>query len=90
MKYRFLSLILVLSFVATGCNQPRYQGRTLSSWMTDLDDDTDYKRRHACEAIGEMGKEGEGAIDAIILRLDDVNEGVQEFCSEALSKIGPA
>ncbi len=90
MKYRFLSLILVLSFMATGCNQPRYQGRTLSSWTHDLKSDTDFKRRQACEAIGEMGKEGEAAIDDVIVLLDDVNEGVQEFCSEALSKIGPA
>ncbi|MEE8410042.1 MAG: HEAT repeat domain-containing protein [Myxococcota bacterium] len=80
----------VLSILSiSACNEPRYLGRTVSSWMVDLDSDTDHKRRQACEALAALGPQASKAIAKLIELLEDVNEGVQEFARDALAKMGP-
>jgi len=80
---------VALGLGLAACNEPRYQNRTLSSWMHDLGADEDYKRRAACEAIGELGPQAEKAIPELVGLMDDVNEGIRDFAATALAKVGP-
>ena len=79
-----LSLVVCLA----GCNEPRHLGRTLSSWTVDLKAEDAYKRRSACEALGNMGDAAKAAVPDLIELLDDANEGIQGFAVDALVKIG--
>ena len=77
--------------LTTACKQEnRYLGRTVSSWMLELDSDVDYERRAACEALQLAGAEGAPAIPKLVKLLDDVNDGVSAFCADTLIKIGAA
>ncbi|MBI3180273.1 MAG: HEAT repeat domain-containing protein [Deltaproteobacteria bacterium] len=64
-------------------------GRKLSAWTLSLESKVDYERRQACEALGELGPAAKEAVPKLVLRLEDVNEGVAEFAAVALAKIGP-
>ena len=83
-----VSIVIALVFMAAACDEPRHRGRTLSAWMNDLEADDDYKRKTACEALGEMGATAEKAIPNLIAMLEDVNEGIQDFAATSLAKIG--
>lgn len=74
----------------TGCQQQRYFGFPLSSWIHDLNHEQDYKRRNACEALGKIGAPAAKAVEPMIGRLKDPNEGVQAFCAEGLGRIAAA
>ena len=85
---RTVCFLLILA--AAGCNEPMYQGRSLSSWMYDLDAEDDYKRRAAAEAMGGMGEKAQKAIPKLVDLLEDTNPGVQAFAEDSLVKIGPS
>lgn len=59
-------------------------------WAADLENKDDYTRRVACQNLGMMGAGAAGEAEKIGPLLNDVNFGVQSFCAEALSKMGPA
>ncbi|OGQ77395.1 MAG: hypothetical protein A2289_17160 [Deltaproteobacteria bacterium RIFOXYA12_FULL_58_15] len=83
------AVCFVCMVTLAGCDQqPSYSGRTLSSWMYDIDSEQDFERRNACEAIGEMGVPAQKAIPKLVERLDDSNPGVREFAELALAKMG--
>lgn len=84
-----LSFVLaLLALGAAACDEPVYMNRPLSSWVYDLESDEAYKRRGACEALGEMGAAAAKVIPKAVELLDDKNDGVQEFCRVALGKMG--
>jgi HEAT repeat protein len=90
MGLRNLSWMIALaSLVVVGCNEPRFMGRTMGSWMMDLENDNDYARRAACEAIATAGAAGAPAVPAMAKLLDDVNDGVQTYAVKALAAVGP-
>jgi len=85
-----MTLICLGALVAlTGCNQPKYRGKTASMWAGDLGAKDDYKRRLACESLGRMGADAAAQAEKVAVMLDDVNPGVQGFCADALGKMGP-
>ncbi len=86
----FFTAMILFALGAAACDEPTYLNRTLSSWEYDLESDQDYKRRGACEAIGEIGPVAAKAVPRMIELLDDKNPGVQEFCRVGLGKMGPA
>ena len=88
-RIRLLWALLAVVSVAAGCNSPKYKGKTASMWAADLDDRDDYKRRVACQNLGMMGPGALAEAKRIGPLLNDVNAGVQSFCAEALSKMGP-
>ena len=89
MKRRVMTLICLGALVAlTGCNQPKYRGKTASMWAGDLAAKDDYKRRLACESLGKMGADAAAQVEKVAAMLDDVNPGVQGFCADALGKMG--
>ena len=57
-------LSLILATATTGCNEPRYRNRTLSSWAYDLDQADDYKRSAGCEALATRDLIHVVAVDA--------------------------
>lgn len=83
-------LVGCVLLVLVGCNDARYMGRTLGSWIHDLQSENDYARRAACEAIVTAGPEGAPAVVHLAKLLDDVNDGVQAFAVKALIAVGPA
>lgn len=83
-------MIALTALVVVGCNQPRFMGRTMGSWVMDLESDNDYARRAACEAIATAGPAGAPAVVGMAKLLDDVNEGVQIYAVKGLSAVGPA
>ncbi len=91
MGFRSLSWMIALAaLMVVGCNEPRFMGRTMGSWIVDLGSDDDYSRRAACEAIATAGPAGAPAVPAMAKLLDDVNDGVQTWAVKGLVAVGPA
>ncbi len=94
------SAAIALAVVAAlfGCDATEYQGRPLSSWLSELDDEHDYKRRNALLAVTGIAREGKpkprafiDALPKVAALLDDPNPGVQEYARDALVAVdGPA
>lgn len=80
---------LAVGFNACDNTSPSYQGRSLSSWMRDLESDHDYSRRAACVAVAQMGPEATKALPLVARLLEDLNPGVRAFAEDALAKMGP-
>lgn len=87
-----LSLIAIALF---GCDQVRHNGRTVGSWLVDLDSKEDFKRRDALAAVSAVSaaaeepiQEIDEVIPQIIELLDDTNPGVQEYARDALVSLG--
>lgn len=69
--------------------EPKFQDRTLSSWVADLKAAAPYTRNAAAYAIGGMGAEAVPAIPALIEALKDPEPAVRFPVCIALREIGP-
>lgn len=69
---------------------PTHNGRSIASWMADLDAKHEFQRRAACEALGEIGPLAKRAIPRMVELLEDEDGRVQFAAAEALAKMGPA
>lgn len=86
---RVILALFSISALVVGCTaEPKQKGRPLSTWLYDLTSSEEHKRGQACEALALFGPAAEPGIENMIKLLDDGNEGVQAFCSDALAAIG--
>jgi HEAT repeat protein len=78
-----------LALLGAGCDEgPKHNGRSMSSWMRDLDAQQAYQRRAAAQAMGALGPAAAGSIPQLIVMLSDEDGTVQFEAAEALAKMG--
>lgn len=90
MRWFFIGLLL-----ASACDSPRHQGRTLQSWVHDLDSELAHERANALEALGTAAR-GVSPLPMSIRRtlpkiaqaLGDPDPAVQEQARMALIAVG--
>ncbi len=88
---RTLCLLLTFTLVDVGFlagQEPIYEGKTLSQWMTLAKDEDCGARSDAAYAIGQVGPKAVAAIPVLIDLLKDRFAGVSQVASSALVKIG--
>lgn len=85
------AIALAIVAASLGCDSVNVQGRPLSSWTRELDDDEPFKRRNALVALTALAREQEPdppglvrALPAIAALLDDPNPGLQAYARDAL------
>ena len=69
--------------------EPKFQDRTLSSWVADLKAAAPYTRNAAAYALGGMGADAAPAVPALIAALKDPEPAVRFPVCIALREIGP-
>ena len=88
-RMRFIALVGLVCLTFLGCQkEEKYQGRYLSSWITDLESDTYYKKLKACEVLGDIGAPAEKAIANIAKLVEEEDERLTALATDALGKIG--
>lgn len=70
-------------------NEPEFDGRPLSAWISDLKAMAPYSRNAAAYAIGGMGPAAKAAVPALIDALNDPEASVRYPVCVALREIGP-
>lgn len=93
----FVTSLIALSLFAARAEaqgpkakEPEFQGRSLTSWVSDLKALAPYSRNAAAYAIGGMGPAAKAAVPALIAALDDPEATVRFPVCIALREIGPA
>jgi HEAT repeat protein len=88
--------LVLLALLATRAQaqkskEPSFDGRSLSSWVADLDAAAPYTRNKAAYAIGGMGASAKAAVPALIKVLNDQDAPptVRYPVCVALREIGP-
>jgi hypothetical protein len=70
-------------------DDPVHQGKKLSEWIKQLQDDKDAEARgDAAHAIGVMGRKAKAAVPALTKALKDKDEDVRDWACYALSNMG--
>ena len=89
----FLALSLLTPVRADAQNkkpkEPEFEGRSLSSWVADLNALAPQSRNAAAYALSGMGPEAKAAVPALIAALDDPEPTVRFPVCIALGEIGP-
>lgn len=82
-----LIMILSSSLILANCSQENpTQEDAVDALITDLNDPDDTIRRHAADALGEIGDDR--AVDALVAALNDSERSVRRQAAQALGKIG--
>jgi len=68
-----------------GNNEPCYQDRPMSAWLTQLKDKDPAARQEAAKALGVIGQP---AVPALVERLKDPDNDIRIAAADALSRIG--
>ncbi|HEY7427995.1 MAG TPA: HEAT repeat domain-containing protein, partial [Gemmataceae bacterium] len=69
-------------------DEPQYKGKSLSAWLTALDDKDAKVRVQAVEAIQSFGPRAKVAIPRLISMLKDAEENIPHFVGDALRAMG--
>lgn len=83
---RTLGLIATVALAACTPDEPRYQGRSLTSWRTSLASPVSGERRQACQAMAALGPDGAPAVPQLVALLGDAEVG--PVAARALTAVG--
>jgi HEAT repeat protein len=90
MRYGILMVSLLLAAGPALADDPVHQGKKLSEWIKQLQDDKDAEARgEAAHQIGVMGKTAKAAVPALAKALKDKDDDVRDWACYALANIGP-
>src|SRR5262249_10786355 len=81
-------LLLGLVTLVCGCpgiNEPSYQDRGMSAWLTQLKDKNPAARQEAARALGVIGQP---AVPALVERLQDPDNDIRIAAADAHSRVG--
>ena len=86
-----LLMLLASGAQAQKAKEPTFDGRTLSSWIADLNAAAPYTRNAAAYAISSMGPAAKAAVPALVAVLKDEENppSVRYPVCVALREIGP-
>jgi HEAT repeat protein len=85
MKRLLLPALVLLLSGCPGPNEPSYQDRGMSSWLTQLKDKNPAARQEAAKALGTIGQP---ALPALIELLKDPDSDIRVAAADALARSG--
>jgi HEAT repeat protein len=87
-------VIIAITASISVAQKPSPHGRSapgehsVESWIKRLGAEAPKSRRQAARALGQLGPVAEAAVPALIMRMEDLDTGVQIAAVDALGSIG--